>query len=401
MERRPVSLRASLNVWLFLFGFLWTLAEVPLGLHAAAFGHWFELSTVARNLAASGQFRDPFGTPTGPTAHVAPVYAGILAAAIVIFKDPGRIVPAMIVLNAILIGISAALLPAISQRVYGAAAPGILGGVLLSLSNWLMPQWEVALSTMLLIGATFAILERGPGQAGLWCGASFLTNPTSLAALGLMALYRRARFAAGALALALLMCAPWMLRNQVELGSPYFIRDNLGLELWLSNSGRSSPETVTNWPLWNLHPNQNPEEAKVVAAMGEGRYNQMRMREARQWIGSHPKDFLRLTAGRAFYYWLPARREGWPAPLYWFLTAAGAWGLWLSRRNRLALLLALASVLYSGTFLLTATHLRHRYPSLWIWALLAGYAIVSHRAWRALGSRLKQGAAALMQVMMK
>ncbi len=115
-----------------------------------------------------------------------------------------------------------------------------------------------------------------------------------------MALYRRARFAAGALALALLMCAPWMLRNQVELGSPYFIRDNLGLELWLSNSGRSSPETVTNWPLWNLHPNQNPEEAKVVAAMGEGRYNQMRMREARQWIGSHPKDFLRLTAGRAF-----------------------------------------------------------------------------------------------------
>jgi len=67
-------------------------------------------------LATSGQFRDPFGVPTGPTAHVAPVYAAILAVAIKLFRDPVTVTLAMMVVSAVLFGWAASLLPALSLR---------------------------------------------------------------------------------------------------------------------------------------------------------------------------------------------------------------------------------------------------------------------------------------------
>jgi len=287
-----MSALRAIHLPLFLLGFSWTLVQFPLKIAAAGFGQPFELTTVASNLAETGQFRDPFGTPTGPTAHVAPVYTAILAGAIKLFREPVSVTLAMIVLNAVLFGCSASLLPALSRWVYGESAPGLAGGVLLAASGWMMPQWETALSALLFLMATLALVRNGPGRAGLWSGICLLANPACLLALTMVGLWRswgssRAsgalrgrRFAIPAAGLALAICAPWILRNWVELGSPFFVRDNLGLELYISNQDRASAEFVTNWPLWHLHPNQNPEEATLVAAMGEGPYNQMRFRSA-------------------------------------------------------------------------------------------------------------------------
>ena len=108
---------------LFLLGFVWTLLQLPLGIAAPGFGQQFELTTVASNLAATGQFRDPFGSPTGPTAHVAPVYAAILAVAIKLFQDPVTVTLAMMVVNAVLFGWTASLLPALSRPVSGQTGP--------------------------------------------------------------------------------------------------------------------------------------------------------------------------------------------------------------------------------------------------------------------------------------
>jgi hypothetical protein len=278
----------------------------------------------------------------------------------------------MMVVNAVLFGWAASLLPALSRYVYGQTAPGIAGGVLLALSGWMMPQWETALSSLLFLTATLAMLRDGPARAGLWSGICLLANPACLLALTPPGAQRGRRFAIPAAGLALAICAPWMLRNWIELGRPYFIRDNLGLELYISNQDRASAEFVTNWPLWHVHPNQNREEAKVVAAMGEGPYNQMRFRDAFDWIRTHPKQFLKLSAWRVWYYWFPSPREGWPAYLYWILSGFGLWGLWISRQNRWALSLALSGAVYSLTFTVISTHLRYRFPSLWISALLAG-----------------------------
>jgi hypothetical protein len=129
---------------LFLAGFSWTVLQVPLKLHAAGFGQPFELTTVASHLAADGEFRDPFGIATGPTAHVAPVYTLIVAAVIKVFREPNRVIVALIFLNALLLGCAAALLPVLSQYVYGGIAAGLAGGFLLALAGWLMPQWDEA-----------------------------------------------------------------------------------------------------------------------------------------------------------------------------------------------------------------------------------------------------------------
>ncbi len=372
---------------LFLAAFSWTVLQVPLKLHAAGFGQPFELTTVASNLAASGEFRDPFGIATGPTAHVAPVYTFIVAAAIKVFREPNRVIVALIFLNALLFGCAAALLPVLSQYVYGGIAPGVAGGFLLVLAGWLIPQWEAALSSVLFLVAALAIIRRGAVSAGFWTGVCLLANPASLPALIVLVFFRSRegriasgtfqgwRFALPVAALALLVCAPWVLRNWVALGAPYFVRDNLGLELWVSNQDNATAEQVTNWPLWHRHPNQNHEEAALVAALGEGRYNAMRLRDAREWIRGHQAQFLKLSAERAWYYWFPSSRESWPAYLYWIISALGIWGAWISRKNRLVVSLALAAVAYSTTFIVVSNHLRYRFPSLWIWALFAGYGV--------------------------
>jgi len=372
---------------LFLFGFAWALLQFPLRITAAEFGQQLELFSVASNLATSGQFRDPFGVPTGPTAHVAPVYAAILAVAVKLFRDPVTVTLAMMVVNAVLFGWAASLLPALSRFVYGQTAPGVVGGALLAASSWMMPQWEAALSSLLFLTATLAMLRSGPVRAGLWSGICLLTSPACLLALSVVALSRSWIGSAGASALrgrrfaipvagiALAICAPWILRNWIELGSPFFIRDNLGLELYISNQDRASAELVTNWPLWHVHPSQNRDEAKLVAAMGEGPYNRLRFGSALDWIRSHPQQFLKLSASRVWYYWFPSPRQGWPAYLYWIISGVGIWGLWISRRNRWACLLAVTGVVYSLTFTLIAIDMRYRFPSLWISALLAGVGV--------------------------
>jgi hypothetical protein len=368
-----------------LFGaaFLFAGLQIPFHLDAIGFGSPYEVATVARNLAATGTFRDPFGLPTGPTAHVAPVYPLLLALLIRVLREPAAIVWAVTMLNACLMALTAALLPALSSRVYGRAGPGIVAGILLAASGRLMPQWEVAFAAALVIGTTFAFLHRGPLISGVWAGICLLANPVSLPVLVLLGARRGRRFAVVSFIVAAGFCTPWIARNQILLGSPFFIRDNFGLEFYISNNDRSASALIDNEPLWSEHPNQNRDEAAVVAKMGEGAYNRMRLEIAAAWVRSHPMRFLQLTRGRAWNYWFPAAREGWPSHGAWIITLFGAVGAWMCRRNREAMVIAAVAAAYSLPFLLIQTVGRYRYPSLWASALLAGYAVYSilERAW--------------------
>ena len=360
---------------LFCFACFCAIAQLPLGLHAVGFGLPYEASTVATNLAATGEFRDPFGVASGPTAHVASVYPYILATVIRIFRQPEAIIWATVILNACLLGLAAALLPVLSRRVYQDATPGFVGGVLLALSIRLMPQWEVALSALLLLAAALVILQGESGAAGLVAGVSVLANPVSFPPLALLASLRGKRFAGITLVTALALCTPWLIRNWMVLGAPYFVRDNFGLELYISNNDKAGPDLVGNEALWTLHPNQNHEAAAVVVAIGEAAYNRKRFSDALDWIHAHPGQFLWLSARRVFYYWLPPPREGWTAYWGWILTVLAAAGVWLGRFHRTALLLAIVALVYSLPYVVIQTVGRYHFPALWISALLAGYAI--------------------------
>jgi len=377
-RQAPASAATSLahaGIGLFLLGFFCALVQLPLGMSAGAFGSHNEIMAVAHNLAVSGEFRDPFGTPTGYTAHVAPVYPFILAALIGVLRHPTLIACGAMFLNACLLGFAAGMLPTLSQSIYARTAPGIAGGILLALSSRLMPQWEASLSAALLLAAAMAILDRGAVRAGLWSGVCLLANPVALPVLVLMVARRGWRFAAGVSLLALSVCAPWCLRNWIVIGAPYFVRDNLGLELYISNNDQAAPQMMRNASLWTQHPSQNPREAELVAAMGEGPYNRMRLHNALDWMASHASRSLQLALGRMRDYWFPDPDEGWASYCVCIITILSAVGAYIGRRNRKSALLAIATVVYSLPFLLLQTADRYRAPCLWMSALLAGYSL--------------------------
>jgi hypothetical protein len=365
---------------LFALGYFGALIQLRPGSQGARFGAGFESLNIARSLVATGQFSDPFSFHTGSTAHAAPLYPLILAATFKLFGESTATLIVLFVLNAAFLGAASALLPLISQRVFGSSHPGVAGGVLFVFGARLAPQGDGALSVLLLVLAALAILEGKVWQSGLWAGLSALSNPVSFLMLGFGAVFRGKRFAAIVLALALTVCAPWILRNWAMLGAPYFVRDNLGLELFLSNSDDAQPELVRNTRLPRLHPMYNRGEAALLAELGEGPYNRLRLTDALRWIHGHPTSFLRLCAARAFLYWFPSPGEGFPSYTYWLVSALGFTGAWLARNNRTAMVIAGAAIIYSLPYVAVQADIRYGFPALWAPALLAGYSISTARA---------------------
>ena len=366
--------RTRLYLWLFLTGFCWAILQLVVGLHAAEFSPAFETISIAHRLATSGEFADPFITPTGPTAHVAPVYPFLMA---IVFNSFPRLAANLIIttLNAALLGLEMCLTAALSASVFGSVRPGVFGALLLAAATRLLPQHDALFSGVLLLSSALALLAANPLRAGWWSGISVLTNPVSALAVSVLAIVRGWKFAALAGAIALAICFPWIVRNWIVLGSPYFVRDNFGLELALSNFDAAQPELAANPGLWKHHPSRNPTEASYMAALGEPVYYRQKLHAGLHWIAAHPRKFIELCWWRIFYYWFPSSREGWPAGVYRALFLLAAAGAWFSRKNPQAMILAAAACAYSLPYILVQTDIRYPVPTLWVLALLSGYAV--------------------------
>jgi len=121
------------------------------------------------------------------------------------------------------------------------------------------------------------------------------------------------RFAALSTACLLATLAPWTIRNWLVLGSPVWGRDNLGLELHVSNNDCAAAtfaEMQRSGCHAKTHPNANPQEAAKIREVGEIRYNQQRLREALAWVRSHPGRFTGLTLERFALFWFPEVGRG-------------------------------------------------------------------------------------------
>ena len=91
-----------------------------------------EMLEAAKTLAATGRLADPFGEPTGPTAHLAPVYPALLAAEFRLFGSESPWPPR--VTAALACGLVAALLPAVARRMGLGRRTGLLAGLLFALA---------------------------------------------------------------------------------------------------------------------------------------------------------------------------------------------------------------------------------------------------------------------------
>ncbi len=387
-----------------------------------------EAQHVVVNLLREGSFANPFSVArTGPTAHVAPGYPWLVLALLRVFGDGAAGVVAIRVLATGALSLQFALLPW-AARVFGYSAwTGVLAalfGILVKPGREEMWETHVAgLATMLLavgmctwrgtapygrgsangdlhgsnLVSTAPLAEPRPQEAvpqpsalraavlALAAGLVFLLQPVIAAVYVAWAATRPAhRWLL--LTIPLLVCAPWIVRNSIATGGPSFIRDDLGLELYVSFNDCAPYGIRTSERqgcVTALHPNASPGEAAAVASLGEYRYNQSRLRIALAWIAGHPLHAVRLIAQRAWFFWFPSDDgfEGYLAQRKRFLALhaltllsfAGLWASW--RRLASTHVLALWLVVYPLIYYLVEFEERYRYPILWITFLLAAAAI--------------------------
>jgi hypothetical protein len=412
-RRESGSLRRNswvLTALLFVGG----ICSVAFRSQTAHFGSGFETVAVGRTLAEQGQFANPYSSlATGPTAHVAPAYPAFLGLLLWMFGYSATFALAASACSMLVHGLNTALLPRLSLLLFGSRTPGLWGAamsIVLPL-YFFFPQFEViyfSAALMLFCLATHWLAMRGGPWAGLTAGLCFgaiaLLNPasTTVAAPWLAYLawrHRNARALRFLLFLALgfaVAQTPWTWRNYRQFHKLFFVRDNLGLELYVSNNAAAQDTFQKNNATGlyqQLHPDHSVAEAQECARLGEIEYNRRRLALAVEWMRSHPGDFLRLSAARARMFWFPAA-EGYP----WYafgialVTVVSFGGIvLLARRGERALLFLIAvQLLYPILYYLVQNDPRFRAPVLWISILEAGYLLAA--ASDAVSTRARRGA---------
>jgi hypothetical protein len=309
-----------------------------------------ESHNVAVSLAATGRFADPFGYPirysSGPTAHVGMLTP--LPSAFVCWLFGGDSPYAEFILYcwaAFLVCLSiwlcwrlAVVLEAPRAARLAAVAVAALAPLQFRLEMSENRNWEINLAAVVLIWILLKLAEsdvkvltrRSLVLIGVGTGFLFILNSASgLAAILSAALFHKLRvpsrqwwiapvfmvLVAGSLA------GFWAGRNMRELGAPIFLRDNLGLELALSNYPgavhAADPNAAYFGRAKEIHP-MLMVAGELDAKGGEVAYYHALGQQVRDWIAAHPWEFLHLCGRRLIEFFLPPR---WFWSIFWGVPA--------------------------------------------------------------------------------
>jgi 4-amino-4-deoxy-L-arabinose transferase-like glycosyltransferase len=310
-------------------------------------------------------------------------------------------------LNLGFLALHLALLPLLSDRLGLGVLPGLLAAVLAVLIQpfRILIEWESILTGALLVVLCIFTLEcfraardwRHAASLGFVWGVAILVNPQCVLLLLVWPLiaaggssreqWRKARrVILVALAVAAVTCLPWFVRNYQRFQAVFFIRDNFGLELYVSNNRCAQPTTFANQASGchkRTHPNPNPEIAGEIIDKGEVQFNQERLRQALGWIESNPRAFARLTAQRFVRYWFPylaSYRYGIPAGIATLFSFAGLPLMYRKQRSAFWMLSSTLLV-YPLVHYVVQFEARYRYPIFWATFVPAAYAILDIIRW--------------------
>jgi hypothetical protein len=386
------------------------LYPVPHQLEMTTLGQsGYESLAIADSIAHGHGFANPFREiVTGPSAHVAPLFPAFLALLIKYSASDAAAAILMTWSATLVVVLQICLLPFLARFL----GLGFYTGVAASVA-WLvagLPRevfWEQNYSGVFITLTVFLMVMalRGPLKmqwlilcAVLW-GVLLLLCPVALLALAAwfgVVYFRRVQQAKSLVILALipvLMIAPWMLRNYSVFHRVVFVRDNLGIEMDVSNNSCASFSFVVN-ELTRCyayhHPNENLDEIRHVGEVGEVAYNQERMQLAKAWINENPGAFATLTLKRFTAFWVPmflsselnvTKNPEFYSPLRddvismaSLLGIVGAVLMW--RKNRDAFLVVMIWLTtFPVIYYFTQYNERARIPVDWAILLLACYAI--------------------------
>lgn len=342
------------------------------------------------SLLLNGQFADPFGGPSGPTAHVPPAYPVEMA---LLFRLFGFGTTAGYVRCAVLIlGFSTviALLPWFAHRIGVGARVGLAGGAFAACVPVFASaevstgrdEWLAGLLLMYLTLLAFRLV-RAPATGlpvflwfGFVWGVMMYMQPSTvlvLAAQGLLvtALVKPAaraavltKFAVASAVFAITI-SPWIIRNHSVLGVWCFMRDNMGLELAMANGPGAFPsqqENMQSGYYCKVHP-ICAGPLHELQSMGEVNFYRLRKEQATDWIRHNPAEFTRLTVWRSMYVWtaVPSVRSLFLVrSVLSILALAGLVVLWRRGQWRVAAMLAvtmLSFVLPYSLFMYTGRYM--------------------------------------------
>jgi len=334
----------------------------------AAFGPGYEPLNVALSLWHGSGFANPYdAAPTGPTAHIAPFLPVWLALWLRVFGYTPMFAAFVTVGMMALRGAIAVMLPVLSLKYLGSAKPGYWATSIVAALPVLplAPQFEAewALAAVL----AYHLLPDRWLLRGIAAGLCLYVSPTLLLVLAPDALARR-RFLRWA-AIVFLVCLPWNIRNYVVLGQFTWIRNNLPLELWVSNNPQATPLLWTNLDAMRaLHPCCNAAAAADLKRLGERDWEAGNLRRFGTWVRNNTGRFLALTGQRMVQFWFPLGHYNPVTQItFWVITVLALFSLKSLPR---AWLVALAA--YPLIYYVVQTEVRYRTPVLWITLLGAG-----------------------------
>lgn len=298
------------------------LAVIPFVYHdwmdSFVLEHW-AFGLIARSIASGHGFASPFAE-TGASALLPPVYSYLLAGIFKVFGiETKASVLAALSLNSLFSALTCIPVYLLARQALGqrvakwagwgwAFSPyGIYYG-----ADW---AWSTCLVTLELASLFFFAWKLETSRRtrdwilfGLFGGFAALTEPVTLAVvplLGLWTVYRRYRLALpwkvpmlAAAAAALAIMSPWFVRNYELFHRFIPVRSGFGLELYIGNNGYSE-----RWVNSSLHPNHSDAELSEYERVGELAYMDHKLRQAKDYIRSHPGWFAWMTLRRIVYMW--------------------------------------------------------------------------------------------------
>ncbi len=322
-----------------------------------------EPGNIAHSLALGQGFSSPFLVNTGPTAWVAPVYPAILAGVFRVFGVyTYHAFLAAVALNIAFASLACVPIFRAGERIAGVGAGAAWlwamfpNAILIPLES----MWDACLSALLLaliLWATLALAESRSirawlGYGFLW-GFALMTNPSLASVLPILsgwASFHASRVAGFQLpgsrlawwkrpalfvAVAVLCCVPWTIRNYAMFDAFVPLRSGVGLSLWLGNN----PDAELR-PVGFMHPISNSAERERYIELGETAYMNAKKDEALRYIVSHPGRALSLAVTRFVSFW----SGGTAHPLGDFRQKGSFWFRYILLFNVLAALSCVAGV---------------------------------------------------------
>lgn len=299
-----------------------------------------ETGNIAMALATGKGFSSPTRRNTGPTAWLVPIYPALVSE---IFRVFGvftlHAFYAAAALNMLFSAATCVPIYFATRRIAGRGTASLAAWLWALFPNaivipfqWIWDTSLTALFAATILWATIAIVEstrvRDWCAYGLVWGLSLLTNPALGAALPFVIcwlvyrLRREQRDAGGrfakpawTVAVAILCCVPWTIRNYAEFHRFIPLRSNLPFELWLGN----------NEVFDDRSPNVNARitpygESRRYAQLGETAFMREKWNLASGFIRTHRRLEVRLTRWRFMSFWLGSFR-----PLQDFSNADSIW----------------------------------------------------------------------------